>query len=253
MDKLNNITVGAGRIYLSLKGQDGERYLGDTPGFELAITSEKLDVYSSDTAVAEKLVSVVRNVERTATITCQDMSLENLALFLLGEVTSLTQTADKVTDEEATVKKGEWYQLGGGIGVRDVSAVSIQGAKVRANTYVNLVAGKDYTLDAKGGRVLMLVDAIKFGDPIKFTYTPKAATFGQVQTSDTKPVEGALRFRSDNTEGGNKDFYAPRAIIQPEGQIELKSRDNPVQITFNVEFLADASNKAIYFTNREAN
>ena len=253
MDKTNDIVVGAGRVYFSPKGQAGERYLGDTPGFTVGISSEQTDVYSSDDPVAEKIVSVVRNIERTATITCQDFSLENLAIFLLGDVTSLTQTASEVADEEAIVNKGEWYQLGGGIGAKDVSSVSIQAAKVKADTYVALAADTDYTLDAKNGRVFMLTDVVKFNNPIKFTYTPRAATYAQVQTSNTKTIEGSLRFRSDNTEGGNRDLYGPNVIIRPNGEIELKSRDNPVQFTFNVEFIKEGDDEAIYFTNREAN
>ena len=253
MDKTNDIVVGAGRIYFKPKGHDGERYLGDTPGFTLSISSNKVDVYSSDTPVSEKIESVVQNIERTATITCQNFSLDNLAMFLLGDVTSMTQTATAVTDEEATVKKGEWYQLGGGVGVRDVSAVSLEGAKVKADTYVALVADTDYTLDAKNGRVFMLTDVVKFGNPIKFTYTPAAATYAQVQTSDSRIVEGSLRFRADNSAGRNTDLHAPNVVVQPEGQIEMKSRDNPVNITFNVEFIKEASEEAIYFTNQEAN
>lgn len=253
MDKTNDIVVGAGRIYFSLKGHGGERYLGDTPGFTIGISSEQTDVYSSDDPIAEKIVSVLRNVERTATITCQDVSLDNLAIFMLGDVTSLTQTASEVADEEAMVKKGEWYQLGSGVGVRDVSSVSLQAAKVKADTYINLVADTDYTLDSENGRVFMLTDVVKFNNPIKFTYTPKAATYAQVQTSDDRTIEGALRFLSDNTKGTNRDFFAPNVVIRPEGQIELKSRDNPVQLTFNVEFLKEGSDEAIYVTNRKAN
>ena len=251
-EEKQDIVVGSGRLFFQPKGHDSEVYFGDTPGFQIGVQTDKLDVYSSDTPVAEKIKSVVRNVVRTASINCQNVSLHNLAIWILGDETALSQTATKVTDEEATVKKGEWYQLGGGIGVKDVSAVSVQGSPDKANDYKALTEGEDYKLDAKLGRILMLKDVLKHNEPIKITYTPKAEKYPQVQSSDDKTIEGALRFVADNTTGTNRDLWAPHVTIEPEGQIELKSRDNPVQMAFNVEFIKETGEEALYITNREA-
>ena len=251
-EEKQDIVVGSGRLYFQPKGQDGEVYFGDTPGFQIGLQTDKLDVYSSDSPVAEKIESVVRNVVRTASITCQNVSQENLAMWLLGDETALSQTAVEVTDEEATVKKGEWYQLGGGVGVKEVSSVTVQGSPDKANTYKALTEDEDYKLDAKLGRILMLKDVLAHDEPIKITYTPKAEKYPQVQSSDDKTIEGALRFISDNTTGTNRDLWAPHVTIEPEGQIELKSRDNPVQMTFNIEFIKEVGEEALYITNREA-
>ena len=252
MNESTNINVGAGRLYFRPKDQAGERYLGETPGFQISVTSETLDVLSSDGPIAEKIESVTRSIDRTATITCQNVSAENLAMWMLGNVTSVTQTANEVADEEALLKAGEWYQLGGGVGVRDVSKAKVSGAINKKDTYVDLTLDEHYKLDAKRGRVQILVDPFDATDPFKFTYTPTAGKYAQVETSDDKSFEGALRFVADNTTGTNRVMHAPNVVITPEGSVEFKSRDNPIQFTFNVDFLKEGSDEALYFTNQEA-
>ena len=64
----------------------GERYMGSSPGFGLTVTSESTDVYGDDGPVAEKVISITRQVAHEFSLQCKDMTPENLALFSGGEV-----------------------------------------------------------------------------------------------------------------------------------------------------------------------
>ena len=86
-------------------------YLGDTPGFTIGGTSEELTVDSSDTPVAEELVRIVKKVSRASTVTLRDISPSNLALFMMGTSTGVTQTTGFVTGTISGVVRGRYYKL----------------------------------------------------------------------------------------------------------------------------------------------
>ena len=111
----DNIVIGAGEVYLDLHeggASTGERYLGDAVGAALEITTEETTVFSGSGPVARELARIARSVTRTVTLTLHDISLENLALFAVGEMRRLNAAAP-VSGEPAVLRPGRWHQLGG--------------------------------------------------------------------------------------------------------------------------------------------
>lgn len=135
----------------------GERDLGNCPGVTLTVTSEKAEHFSSRTGLRLKDLSVTISVAFNSTITVEDMSAENLALFIAGDSATVTQAATPVTDERIyNAQSGREYQLGVTTsvitGVRNVSSVSVklyelQNAAARANSTAYTV-GQIYKVTA---------------------------------------------------------------------------------------------------------
>lgn len=108
----DNIVVGAGEVHLDLfdaaGAKTGERYLGDCAGATLAVTTEETRIFSGTGAVATELVTIARQVTREIRLTLHDMSLENMALFVIGD----TVKPAAVANEAFAVEPDKSYQLG---------------------------------------------------------------------------------------------------------------------------------------------
>ena len=241
----SNIVVGAGELYLDLPDADGnltgERYLGDSIGATLSIGTERAQVFSGDGPVAEELVNIVRNVTRSMTFTLHDMSAENAALFIIGEAVDASLSATAVTDEDLTVKRGHWYQLGqtaaNPLGAWAGATLGTTNPVTDDTTIPVTIAGPaNYTFDADTGRLYILSNApaIADGDIIKVDYTPKAVTAKSALTGDAETVTAAVRYLEDPAAGEGRHIYARRCNIAPGGEAQLKSpgRDTEQQMTF---------------------
>src|SRR5574343_1361520 len=142
-------TLGKGELYFdpfiaNTKTKTGERYLGNTPSFSLTIESENLDHFDSDAGVRTKDDSVLLELNRTGSLTCDNIDKDNVALFVLGSASTLVQaSATGQTYAWADVQKDCYYQIGTSnanpSGVRSLSNFVLKkGVTV-------LVLGTDYT------------------------------------------------------------------------------------------------------------
>ena len=110
--------LGAGRVYLALRKadgdiEDGERYIGSTPGFSLSVSNEQTEVYDDDGPVAERVIQITRQVAHTFSVQCKNVTAENLALFIGGAAGTQADVATSVLDEKIDhVEKDRFYKLG---------------------------------------------------------------------------------------------------------------------------------------------
>ena len=243
----NNVIIGAGELYLDLLDDDGEltgeRFLGDGVSASLTVTTERTQVFSGTSPVAEKLVDAVRSIERSIAITVRDMSHENLALFVgAPKVTEVTDAATAVVDEALTVNQGRWYQLGAkktkpmGIGAIDKTpAKFVVTSKPAGTTYT---AGTDYDVEPERGRLYIVPGGdITNGGQILVDYTPLAGTRQAVKTGGLKPIHAALRYIETPVAGKGRDYYARRCSVGAGGEMALMNRDAEQQITLSVVIL----------------
>jgi len=154
LTKTENYVFGRGVCYFAKLDANGvplgERDLGNVPGLTLTITSEKAEHFSSRSGLRRKDLSVTISVAFDAAVTIEDMSAENLALFVAGSTQTITQTATPVTNERIyNAQSGREYQLGVSTsnitGVRGVTSVTIGLYEL-----VNAVARADSTAYAVG-------------------------------------------------------------------------------------------------------
>lgn len=128
-------TIPGGKLYFDAfdanNVKTGERYLGLTPGFTLTLASETIQSYSSENGLRELDDETLITVTRTGQITCRQISIENLALFLAGSNTTAAQTSGAVTGEHQPVRPDRYIQLGAltanPSGVREVTSVTAVG------------------------------------------------------------------------------------------------------------------------------
>lgn len=255
-----NYTLGRGRLFFDqfatgTKNKTGERYIGNTPEFGLNVASESLDHYNADEGIRVKDASVLLEVTYAGNFITDEINSDNLALFFLGNTTTLTDAGGPVTAEAIDgVKQGLFYQLGvsntNPSGVRKVTSVVVKNDTTP--TPVTFVAGTDYVLDADLGRIQIVTGgAITNGTNLRINYTVTASVREQVVTAGTI-IEGALRFVSYNAAGTLRDYYFPYVKLAPSGDFALKGQDW-LQIAFDMEALklSDAV-ETIYIDGRPA-
>lgn len=243
--------LGKGEVYFD-QGQ-GERYFGNTTEFNITIESENLDHFDSDNGIRVKDDSVVLEITRGGSLITDNISKENMALFFLGELSTVTQVATPVVDEAINdVKKGYFYQLGKTTanpqGVRGVTAVTVTNAPS-----TTLVLDIDYTLNATLGRIRILETSVTVveGDDLLVDYTPVANSRDRITSSNAASLTGSLRFIAKNPKGPQRDFYLPSVTLRPEGDFALKGDDWQVA-GFAVEINQNAGQAAIYIDGRPA-
>ena len=131
----NEYTIPRGRVYFeainpATDESQGAIYMGNCPAFNVSIETEKAEHYSSETGLREKDASVVLEVKRSGSITCDNMNATNVALFLSGSTGAIEQTAETVTGEVLAVLPGRYFQLGATaanpVGARKVSNVVVK-------------------------------------------------------------------------------------------------------------------------------
>ena len=248
----NQYTIPRGRVFFNPINNAtdeylGEIYLGNCPSFGISIETEKAEHYSSETGLREKDASVVLEVKRSGSLTCDNMSMSNVALFLSGSTGTITQAAGTVTDEEVKVVPGRYYQLGLSpatpVGARNVSAVAVKDS-TGVTTYV---AGTDYNVDLVKGRLQILDTGTIVAGNIKVSYDKPAKTWKRIKTGQASELRGAIRVVSDNAGATNRDYYMPLCILKPAGELPVIAEEAEyVTMEFELEVLTPANGSAIY-------
>lgn len=257
---VDNLLIGSGEVYLdpldAAGGLTGERYLGDTVGAALEVAAERVTVFSGDGAGARKLVDVARSVERTMTIVMQDISLDNLALFVGAgdpEASAAVAATPVAAREKRVVRRGRWYQLGATeADPAGAAAVLEAGFSVhRAARGGAALDPGDYALDAAAGRLYVRPGAagIADGDTVYVQYTPAAAAEGGrriARTGGLRQTLAALRYveSAPPAAGRGRNYYARRCAVSAVGEAALKSRDEAQKLTLACRILEPGGNAA---------
>lgn len=250
---IGNHTLGRGEISFSLFKPgtftpSGFRYIGNTPDFSLTMANETLDHFNSDRGIRQKDRSIVIETTRTGQLTCDDLQLENIALFFFGSTSTLAQTsATAVTETFTDVKQGHSYQIGltdgNPTGVRSISNVTVEVSSI-AQTIE-----EDYTVDLELGIVTIVQGGGIADDADVVVEYDRAARSREQVVSGTEQVEGALKFISYNPEGEKFDYYLPYVRLAPNGDFALKT-DEWQQLPLTVEILTAPNREAIYIDGR---
>jgi len=249
-----NYTLGRGKVHFSRFKSGttipaGFFYIGNTPEFSLNIESQTLDHYSSDEGIREKDDSVPLEVNRSGSMTTDNIDPKNVALFFFGDDSTVVQTVVTSDEEVLTdIIAGHSYKLGVttsnpagyfGIDPAGFAVATSPGA-------VALVADVDYTMDFDTGVISFIstsVIAVEGAD-IGVTYAVLASTRSRV-ISGSEPVEGAMMYVTRNPKGTDCVYYLPYVKITPNGDYALKG-DEWQTIPLTLEVLKPALGEAIY-------
>lgn len=252
--KSNNYSLGKGEVYLAAfktgtQTPDGYRFVGNCPDFSVKVTSKTLDHFSSTGGIREKDDQATLDTERTAGITTDNLDMDNLAMFFLGEsLTSiLAGTVTVPTETLADIKIGYIYPLGTASYPQGARGLDVTGLTFHKGATL-LVAGEDYLVDPDAGTVEFMsggTGALADNDDVIVSvFNMKAATHNGV-ISGTTPFEGALRFKATQAKGKKIDFFLPWVKINPDGDYSLIT-ESWGEMKFSVEVLKPATKEAIY-------
>jgi hypothetical protein len=250
----NNLVLGRGKVYFDrfapgTQDVTGERYLGSTPAFAVSAETQELDHFSSEEGLQEKDESVTLRADYSGSLTIENMSADNAALFFLGTSETATIALAAGQQDTFTALQGRFYQLGTTPGkpegVENVSGVTVTGS-AGTPTYV---AGTDYNVDLAEGFVEIIAGGgIADSTAIEANYTITAQTQERV-ISGTSNIQGALRFRSRNAVGGQRNFFCPKVTLRPNGEYSMKG-DEWQNMAFSLEILKAGNLANVFGTAR---
>lgn len=240
MTKTSNATLvlGRGELYFNrfTAGAfvgEGERHLGNTPGFTISRDVEEIERFTSYGGQQIQIGSLITREVQSASITTDNIDMNNVAMWFGNEADTTGQEAIGSITEEIVVRKGCWYQLGTSvepIGVRHVEpdvAFSIGG------TVISLSGNLD--LDRTEGRFFVLEDAVSIGngDTLSIAFQWRQSDSVTVSEVSTEVV-GSLRYIAKNPIGDNISYLFPYIRIKPSSEIDMKA-DGWQEISFDVD------------------
>lgn len=257
MEAPGNQVLGSGRILFD-RFADGSktptgrfRYFGNSTAFSLNQSQETLDHYDADNGIKQKDLSVQLSADTGGTITLDDISAENLAMWFLGDVEQKTVVeATAQTKSVADVQRGEMIVLGI-TGALQAGAGDITVTSVVANGTDTITAPGNWDVDLDAGIVTIAPDAVDIedGDELVVTYTQNATTTAYI-ISKNRSIYGQLFFHSKNGVGKKRDGLFPYVKISPDGDYNLKG-DDWQTMTFSVEVLKlNSATERVYWRSR---
>src|SRR5258708_33775748 len=149
-----NLILGRGKVYFDLYAGDGtsqtltgRRYIGNTPEMTLDIAATQLAHYGMDSGLKVKDDNVILQLDRKGTFKTDEISSDNMSLFLIGNKSTQVQASGSALTTTITgAKLDRYYQLGATAGnpsgARNVTITSVA---TTASTPVPLVLNTDYT------------------------------------------------------------------------------------------------------------
>lgn len=247
-----NYTLGRGQVHFArfktgTQTPDGFFYIGNTPEFSLTIESETLDHFSSDEGIREKDDSVPLEVNRTGSLTTDNIDPKNVALFFFGQDSTVTQASvASATETLEGIRAGHSYKLGATTSnPTGYMGIATTGFAVKIGV-TPLVVDVDYTMDFLNGIITFLEGSLLAVDAadVNVTYAVAGSTRERV-ISGSEPVEGAMMYVTKNPKGSDAVFYMPYVKITPNGDYALKG-DEWQQIPLSLEILKPTVGEAIY-------
>ena len=225
---------------------------GEVTDAGLTPTVDSVKAFSSRGGLLQEIRNVATKITREGTLAVTNISVQNSAWFIVGDIVDITQATAPVVDEAIAVVPGRWYQLGAatnnGTGVIDVSGVEIQD-ETDTTTYLD---GTDFELDAANGR-FRVISAGGIGSEILHAdYTPGAKSWQQIQTS-TAQISGELTIIQNNADGSNDRHVYPSVTLQGNGEMKtISSQDEYISMSFNIGINQKDANTPAMMINGQA-
>lgn len=194
----NNLKILRGIAKFAPKNSDGTKQaaiqLSPSSEFSISMSSDEATYESAESGVNEILDRTVISVDRTGKLTCNNLSDEIKALFIVGDSETLAQASGSVTDEVSSyVVPGRSIALGGttnnGTGVFGVSAVTVKSyegdnAATRANTTAYTVGTALIPATPNSHWYMVTVAGTSAGSPPTFPTNGSTVTDGTATLQD---------------------------------------------------------------------
>lgn len=217
----------------------GYRAAGACEGFTLSLGNIDIkEKYDPTQAASPLLASVPIRQQPQVKITALQLSPENLALYTMGNATTVSVAATPIVDELIQLRG---LNRGYFVSRANIPMDPATPAVVKVGSTTKTV-NTDYTIDYVHGMVLIPSGSTILGtDVIKVSYTPLALTKNKVRGAMVGQILAKVAFVSDPTAGKKWDFEGWKISLQPEGELAFIGEDF-VSFSLNGKILADATN-----------
>ena len=215
----------------------GLRFMGECDKLEMNPSATTKEYFGMTKKASTKLAQNIIKQTHELDIQMKEYTPENMALALLGDSASFSQTLATVLDEPLTTKAlpGYVYQTA----KRNLSAVTCKTGST------SLVAGTDYeVLDATLGLIQVLpgTTALDGTKPLNVSYTAGAVTAAQqIKGGTQNKIEGKMVFIGDPVNGPAMDVQLWRVRFQPAGALAFINDDYGA-IPLKGEVMDDSAN-----------
>lgn len=226
----DNYTLGKGKLYfnrlLSTGAYDGLRAVGNMPELTMNVDVETLEHFSSQADVKKKDKDTLLSITPMISFVLDELNDENIALNILGDITSVTQSSGTAVEKDLEgVKQGRFYELD----KRSVSNVAVSGSVL--DTDFSVVAGAGLIYIIPGGNIADDAD-------ITVTFDAAEVIYSKITGMSQSSIEGMVLFVSDNPAGPDKRLYIWRVALKPDGDTAYIG-DDWSTLSFTGEILAD--------------
>lgn len=237
----NDLVLGKGEVHFNLfepgtKSGQGERYLGNTPGFTLTAKEDSVERKSVLNGIRH--LTDIYTVERgyVTTVICDQISSENMALWL-GSTSAKNNIAatggGSPISETITVVQGLGYQLGTDLhplGQRNLINIVFKVAGSPITQSGNVV------VDPVAGRFSVVDGAPNIPSDTSLTIEYKTTGYARSSVKAPRELKGSIRYIADNVYGKNTDYFFPYVSLQADGAFDLKTMDWQ-QMRFNMSVM----------------
>lgn len=219
--------LGQGKVYLDTINPttklpaDKARWIGNVPNGGLTFSFETTEYEHKESFTGQRLTDLKIELGKMlkGTLTIEDLKKENLAAFLYG--TGTTVAGATITDELHTAYPGFSFKLAH-MNLTGFTSLS------PSPTGTAYVAGTDYTVDLKTGRVNILAGGAITGSTgvaVKATYV--AGSYDRTTAFNVSNNEFWVTFDGLNNADGDKPIVAEvfKARFNPPTNFSLLSEE----------------------------
>ena len=241
------LLLGRGKVYFDRFDSNGNttglRFMGEADKLEINPSATTKDYFTMSKAASTKLAQNIINQTHEIDLSLREYSPANLALALLGDAITLTQTQQVISatpGEQLSAKAtpGCCYQTQ----YRNISLVTCKTGSTA------LVLGTDFEIiDPTLGliRVLPGTTQLDGTKPLSVAYTAAAIAAGQqIQAGTQSKIEGKLVYVGDPVNGPAYDAEVWRVRFQPSGALALIT-DDYGSIPLKGEVMDDSMNHPV--------
>jgi hypothetical protein len=219
----------------------GLQFMGNASGISFSANVTKAELFTSTQASGALVSSAVTRESLLVSMTLSELTMQNLANFLLGKIAAISQSSGTAATKAFTsVKEGFYYEIGARR-ITNVSAVKTAGS-------IALTLGTDYDLNSEYGIIYIRPGSpvLADGDGVTVTYDkPSLPTGKKVQIGTSASPVGRLVYLADDS---NADGVGSRDRVElwkvnfaPNGQLNVISEQyNTFQL--DAALLSDGSN-----------
>lgn len=242
LPQTSDYSLGRGKLYVAKldtatgkPDQSGWRDVGNVPDFSVSIDIEELLHQSSQAGLRVTDKRVVVSQTMNLSISLDELSGQNMALFFSGDTASVTNPAVAgfaATNITTSAVLGRWYDIRSPAGVRAVDIEAANTTVTETGGPTVLTLGTDYKLDLKMGRVFLFSTAVNVsaGDTVTVTLAADAGAapqLDQVKALTKSSEQLVLKFIAENPANDDEqmelEFHS--ATLSAEGDFALIGDD----------------------------